>query len=69
MQIEKLRSRLQNAGKTTTEYRMTILEARELLAEVDQLKKRLEEKLHPVVKVVEQKIEPSIRIWDGGSLV
>jgi hypothetical protein len=69
MQTEKLRNRLVNAGKNTTEYRMTIAEAKELLAEIDLLKKQLEEKPKTIIKVVQAPVDNSPKILDGGSLV
>lgn len=68
MQIEKLRKRLLNAGKTTTEYRMTVAEAKALLTEIDLLKKQLEEAVRPIVQVVEHRVESTPRILDGGTL-
>jgi hypothetical protein len=69
MQIEKLRLRLLNAGKNTTEYRMTIAEAKALLLEIDELKKALEVKPKTITKVVYPPADNSPKIWDGGSLV
>lgn len=67
-QIEKLRTRLKNVGKSAQEYKMTIAEATELLSEIDQLKKSLEEKSQQeTVKVIEQGPKPKIRIIDGGT--
>jgi hypothetical protein len=48
---------------------MTVAEAKELLAEIDQLKKQLEEQQRPIVQVVEHRVETGPRILDGGSLV
>lgn len=62
-EIAKLRQRLSNVNKGVTEYRMTIKEARALLAEIDEI---------PIPKIQEpQKVvvnEPAIitRIMDGG---
>lgn len=61
-EFEKLKHRLRNVGKNTTEYRMTVKEARDLVEEIEQL---LKEKPQPVVLN-----EPTItttRILDGGA--
>jgi hypothetical protein len=64
-EIEKLRKRLSNASKSTIEYRMTIVEARALILEIDDIiaKSRIIEK---VPEPVEEGI--GIRILDGGTL-
>ncbi len=69
MQIEKLRARLLNAGKNTPEYRMTLAEAKQLLAEIDELKKQLEVKPKTIVKIVQAPVDNTPKIWDGGTLV
>lgn len=38
-EIAKLRQRLENVSKHATEYRMTVVEAKELLLEIDKLQK------------------------------
>lgn len=64
-EIEKLRTRLKNVQKNVTEYRMTVIEAKNLLKEVDIL---LIEKEKPPLQVALN--EPAVittRILDGGA--
>ena len=63
-EIEKLRHRLRSAGKNTTEYRMTIVEAKNLLIEID---KQMIKQEKPQGEVVLN--EPTVinRIIDGGA--
>lgn len=65
MEINKLRLRLLNAGKNATEYRMTIVEAKALLKEFEELEKKLEEK--PVIVNVISAPKPQSQIFDGGT--
>jgi hypothetical protein len=59
IEIEKLRQRLSNVGKNTVEYKMTVVEAKKLLSEIDII-------LTPVAVTIE-KVHPVItRIMDGG---
>jgi hypothetical protein len=60
-EIAKLRQRLSNVNKSVTEYRMKVVEARELLAEIDEL-------LKPKVEPPKEVIKPTVitRIMDGG---
>lgn len=62
-EINKLRQRLTNIGKHTTEYRMTVTEAKAIIQEIDEL---IKEKEKPPEVVVN---EPAviIRITDGGA--
>ena len=63
LQISKLRARLKNVQKNVTEYRMTVIEAKELLAEIDEL---LKPKEIPVEVIIKE--QPAIvRITDGGT--
>jgi len=67
-QIERFKARMKNASKATTEYRMTIAEARGLLEEIVLLEKTLEEKPKTViVQKAEPEPEPITRIIDGGT--
>ncbi len=61
-EIAKLRQRLSNVNKRVVEYRMTLTEAKTLLAEIDVLSKKEEKPLEVVVN------EPAVitRIMDGG---
>jgi hypothetical protein len=63
-EIAKLRTRLKNVQKNVTEYRMTVVEAKNLLKEIDVLLTVKEEKPQQVVLN-----EPTIRtrIIDGGA--
>jgi hypothetical protein len=67
-QIERFKARMKNAGKATTEYRMTIAEARGLLEEIVALQKSLEEKPKTViVQAAGAEPVPITRIIDGGT--
>jgi hypothetical protein len=67
-QIERFKARMKNASKATTEYRMTIAEAKGLLEEIVALQKSLEEKPKTVtVQAAEPVPEPITRIIDGGT--
>jgi hypothetical protein len=61
-EIEKLRQRLRNVSKNVTEYRMTVTEARNLLAEIDEL---LKPKIEPAVEVIKAPTTIT-KIMDGG---
>ncbi len=63
IEIEKFRQRMSFVGKYTKEYRMTVQEAKGLLAEIDLL---IKEKEKPPEVVVN---EPTVitRITDGGA--
>jgi hypothetical protein len=63
-EIDKLRQRLKNVGRNVTEYRMTVTEAKALVAEFDARDKELQEKQQPQVV-----IEPTTitRTIDGGT--
>jgi hypothetical protein len=63
-EIAKLRQRLQNVSKNVTEYRMTVVEARSLIAEIDEL---LKPKIEPVKEAIKAPTT-IIRIMDGGTL-
>jgi len=64
-EVAKLRTRLKNVQKNVTEYRMTVVEAKNLLKEIDVLLTVKEEKPSPQVALN----EPAIitRILDGGA--
>ena len=63
-EIAKLRQRLKNVSRNTVEYRMTVTEARSLLAEIDKL-------VTPVVMapIAETKVAEVMqpKIIDGGT--
>lgn len=64
IEFEKLKLRLKNVGKNTTEYRMTVKEARDLLAEYEAMREKLEK---PQVEVVLNEPAVITRIIDGGA--
>jgi len=66
-EIDKLRQRLKNVGRNVTEYRMTVVEAKALIAEFDAKEKELKEKSQPQVVVNEPAITIT-QILDGGAL-
>lgn len=61
-EINKLRARLKNVGKTVIEYRMTVDEANNLLAEIDMLLKP-----KPVIQPPDTTVVTWPKIFDGGS--
>jgi hypothetical protein len=63
-EFEKLKHRLKNVGKNTTEYRMTVAEARNLVAEFEEL---LKPKEKPQIEVVLNEPTVRTRIIDGGA--
>lgn len=63
MEVDKLRQRLSNIGKNVVEYRMTVSEAKTLLAECESLIKLSKEK-PPEKLIVSQPAPP--RLIDGG---
>jgi hypothetical protein len=67
-EIDKLRQRMKNIPKNIVEYRMSIPEANAILAEFEDLQKRLDEKSQPASTPVNLDEEPNGPIiWDGGS--
>jgi hypothetical protein len=66
-QIARLRARLKNVNKTTTEYRMTVAEAKGLLDEIAALEKKALEEKPQIAKAVEPEPVPITRIIDGGT--
>jgi hypothetical protein len=65
-EFSKLKTRLKNMGKNTTEYRMTVVEAQALVLEVErELAKTTIAK--PVPVVVDEVQHTIIRILDGGT--
>jgi hypothetical protein len=60
-EITKLRARLKNVQKNVTEYRMTVIEAKELLREIDILQKE-----KPPQVVVNETAIRTTQILDGG---
>jgi len=67
-QIQRLQIRLKNLNRNSTEFRMSVEEAKELLKEIELLQQQLAEKPTTVVQVVEKKSETFPRILDGGTL-
>jgi hypothetical protein len=63
-EIDKLRTRLINVQSHVTEYRMTVLEAKSLLHEIDELRKL---KPTPTVLVEATTVVEQSRVIDGGS--
>ena len=61
-EIAKLRQRLQNINKNVTEYRMTVVEAKALIAEIDIL---TTPKIEPVKEAIKAPTT-IIKIMDGG---
>lgn len=70
-QIGKFKARMKNITRASTEYRMTILEAKELLNEILQLESQLAESLLEKTKIIEvekvSKKDPISGILDGGT--
>ena len=68
-EYEKLKTRLANAGHQAQEYRMSIFEARALLAEIEGLMQGMPEpqQEQPQPVVVHEPV-PITRTIDGGSL-
>ena len=68
-EITKLRSRLKNASSKSTEYRMTLNEARGLLKEIDQLMAERDATPKVIVeeKLVYKDVEVAAKILDGGT--
>ena len=64
-EVAKLRTRLKNVQKNVTEYRMTVVEAKNLLKEIDVLLTVKEEKPSPQVALNEP--AERTRIIDGGA--
>jgi len=64
-EVAKLRSRLKNVQRNVTEYRMTVKEAKALLAEIDNLLSNAAEKKLPKEVVIEP--VQTTRIIDGGT--
>ena len=66
-EISKLKARMKNVAKETTEYRMTVTEAKTLLNEIAKLEAIIAApKEVVIVKETVTITEP--KIWDGGSL-
>jgi hypothetical protein len=63
-EFEKLKRRLKNIGRNTTEYRMTVSEAKNLVAEFEDLQAKLEK---PQDKVVLNEPTVITRTLDGGA--
>jgi regulator of replication initiation timing len=63
-EFEKLKHRLKNVGRNTTEYRMSVAEARNLVLEFEALKTQLEK---PQVEEVLNEPTVITRIIDGGA--
>jgi len=65
-EVNKLRQRLKNLGKNTTEYRMSVSEAQELLKEFDDLSAKLVQKPQVTVTPTPEVGHDSGVVWDGG---
>lgn len=63
MEIEKLRTRLKNISKGVNEYRMTVAEAKALLAEIDEIKSSVK----VVPQVIVKEVSTAPKILDGGT--
>lgn len=68
-EIVKLRTRIKNASAKSSEYRMTMTEARGLIKEIDQLIAQRDAAPKVVVeeKIVYKEVEVSAKILDGGT--
>lgn len=64
-EIDKMRLRLKNIGKNVTEYKMSVLEAKNLIDEFSFLEKKLSEKQITVIPQLKTIITSDI--IDGGS--
>lgn len=64
-EFEKLKKRLKNAARGTTEYRMTIIEANALVKEFETL---IQEKQLPPVEAEVPEVVVRTRFLDGGAL-
>jgi hypothetical protein len=64
-EINRLRTRLKNVQRNVTEYRMTVVEAQNLLKEIDELIAKQKEK--PVQPVLNEPTVITTRILDGGA--
>lgn len=62
-EIAKLRQRLKNVNKNVTEYRMTVVEAKALIAEIEEA---IKPKIEPTKEAIKEPA-PIIRIMDGGT--
>lgn len=67
-EFEKLKHRLKNVEKGTTEYRMTVDEARALIKEFEDLEKSTLEKLSldKPKPIPIEKLPINVRVLDGG---
>lgn len=68
MEIEKLRARLKNASSASTEYRMTMVSARALLAEVEHMLAEIAKirNAPPPEPVIEVRVPQSVNVDGGG---
>lgn len=72
-EIEKLKKRLKNVGKSVTTYNMTVAEAWALAEEHDQFERQFNEKIAELTAAIESwKIKvtlpvPIVRNIDGGT--
>jgi len=64
-EFQKLKQRLRNIGKNTTEYRMTVEEAKNLVAEFEAISSK-QEKPH-MEAVLNEPTITTTRILDGGA--
>lgn len=65
-EINKLRTRLKNTTYEVKEYRMTIIEAKDLLTEIETLLKPAV--ITPAPSVTDKPVTTIIRVMDGGTL-
>lgn len=63
-EIAKLRTRLKNITKGVNEYRMTVVEAKALIAEIDELVKAADRPPQVIIREVEITTAP--KVLDAG---
>lgn len=66
-EISKLRARLKNVGKGVVEYKMPLIDAKNLLAEIEELILTKSKEVYIEVPVEVVKSEPVSPKMDGGS--
>jgi len=69
-EIDKLRQRLSNISRNSTEYKMTIREAKSLIEEFEELEKQIKEKSITIDNMkdsIENIPTTIVRTLDGGS--
>lgn len=65
-EIAKLRQRLSNINKTVREYKMSVIEAKALITEIDLLKSEITELTKPKVAEIDQP-HVIVKVMDGGT--